>query len=136
MQERNSRESGIDALCSALSPNFQSWPTTTVPQGCVQNPSAVQAQGPHTMHGMTRRYKDAALKPMTCKVKKVSSSVKRQYVFNSSPSLATLPKNKGWADLLLGPWAGHGIELKYNGIGLCFVFSSTVYLRIDPSGTS
>lgn len=48
------------------------------------------------------------------------SSIKHQYSFNPSPLLANLPESNGCTGLLLGPGAGHSIELKYNGTGLFY----------------
>lgn len=56
----------------------------------------------------------------------VSSSIKHQYVFNSSSLLANLPKNKGCAGLLPGRRVGQSSKLKYNGTGL-LLFSSAVF---------
>lgn len=61
----------------------------------------------------------------------VSSLVKCLYVFNSSPLLANLPKNKGWGHLLLG--YGQATVESYSIMALdCFLFfCSTVFLRIS-----
>lgn len=117
-----------------FSPNFLSWHTTTVTSELCSEPLTTPSPGiPHqpSVSGMPRRYKDTALQPMTYKVKKGSSSVKHQYVFDPLHCLPICLKQR-----LGRPVAGAvgkpQMILSQSIMALFFFFFfSTLFLRIS-----
>ena len=79
-QQQTRQRAKSDAFCSALSRNFQRGPTPGVSSELLSALSSGVPRG----KGTNKRYKGTALKPVICKVKKVSSSIKHPYV-SSSP---------------------------------------------------
>lgn len=101
----------MDTLCSAVSPNIQSWLTARVSSEALSIPrSGAPLQA--SAGGLTGDTK-AQRKTSEQQGRESEQFIKHQlYVFNSSPLLANLPKNIGCGGLLLGPWTGHRSEFK------------------------